>query len=97
MPYERRSGAGTAERFDTAKEAIEAAKRLLRGDPNAEPEIIDLSTGSEPELAGGAPQPRRLLTAAAPVPRPHVRTRGPVNAATSSSPGKTAAVRRDAP
>jgi len=45
MPYELRTESTLAEQFDTEQEAVAAAKMLLQADPNAEPEIIDLSTG----------------------------------------------------
>ncbi|MBV8911631.1 MAG: hypothetical protein JOZ05_01175 [Acetobacteraceae bacterium] len=45
MAYELRMTGATAQQFDTEQEAVAAAERLLREDPDAEPEIIDLSTG----------------------------------------------------
>lgn len=45
MAYELRIAGTPRERFETEQDAVAAAKRLLQDDPNADPEIIDLSTG----------------------------------------------------
>ena len=45
MPYELRVPNAPPQRFETEQDAVEAAKQVLHGDPNAEPEIIDLATG----------------------------------------------------
>jgi hypothetical protein len=45
MPYELRAAGAPRSQFETEQEAVAAAKRLLQDDPDAEPEIIDLSTG----------------------------------------------------
>jgi hypothetical protein len=45
MPYELRVPGAPPQRFETEQDAVEAAKQLLQGDLDAEPEIIDLATG----------------------------------------------------
>lgn len=45
MPYELRVSGQPGVQFETEQEAMEAAKAALAGDVNAEPEVIDLSTG----------------------------------------------------
>lgn len=45
MPYELRIAGAAPAQFETEQEAVAAAKRALEGDPHAEPEVIDLSTG----------------------------------------------------
>jgi hypothetical protein len=45
MPYELRIAGKTSAQFETEQEAVEAAKEVLFDDPNADPEVIDLSTG----------------------------------------------------
>ena len=45
MSYELRIAGAALARFETQQEAVDAAKRAQQDDPNAEPEIIDLSTG----------------------------------------------------
>ena len=44
MPYELRMRGKTNERFETQQEAVEAAKKAIAADPEAEPDVIDLST-----------------------------------------------------
>lgn len=45
MPYELRIPGAAGAEFETQQEAVEAAKRALLADPDAEVEVIDLATG----------------------------------------------------
>lgn len=45
MPYELRIPGQPPVNFDTEPEAMAAARQRLADDPDAEPEVIDLSTG----------------------------------------------------
>jgi hypothetical protein len=45
MPYELRIGGAPRAQFETEQEAVDAAKQVLFDDPNADPEVIDLTTG----------------------------------------------------
>ena len=59
MAYELRVGPVTTQ-FETESEAVNAAKQALRGDPDAEPEVIDLTTG-KPAAPGASRQWREDL------------------------------------
>ena len=59
MAYELRVGTAKTV-FDTEPEAIDAAKQAMRDDPDAEPEIIDLTTGN-PAAPGASRQWREDL------------------------------------
>jgi hypothetical protein len=59
MAYELTVGTAKT-RFETEAEAVEAAKQALRGDPDAEPEVIDLATG-KPAAPGASRQWREEL------------------------------------
>jgi hypothetical protein len=45
MPYELRVSGKAPVSFETEQEAVEAARIVMTNDPDAEPEVIDLSTG----------------------------------------------------
>ena len=60
MPYELRTPGAQAQLFETEQDAVAAAKRLLQEDPNAEPEVIDLSTG-KPAAPGASRRWREEL------------------------------------
>ncbi len=45
MSFELRLSGAPPAQFDTEDEAIAAARQALQTDPNAEPEVIDLTTG----------------------------------------------------
>lgn len=46
MRYELRISGKAVAGFETEQEAVEAAKKALAEDPNADPEVIELSTGN---------------------------------------------------
>ena len=45
MSYELRIRGKATESYETQQEAVEAAKKAIADDPEAEPEVFDLSTG----------------------------------------------------
>lgn len=45
MPYELRIAGKTNEIFETQPEAVEASKRAITNNPEADLEVVDLSTG----------------------------------------------------
>ena len=53
MRYELRAAGKPPVTFETAAEAITAAKAATRADPDAEPEVIDLAMG-EPDTPGAS-------------------------------------------
>ena len=53
MPYELRVAGKPPVAFETAEEAMTAAKAATLADPDAEPEVIDLTTG-EPAAPGAS-------------------------------------------
>ena len=55
MPYELRIAGKPSVTFDTEPQATAAAARALHDDPNAEPEIIDQTTGAPASPAADTP------------------------------------------
>ncbi len=53
MPYELRAAGKPPVTFETEAEAMAAAKAITLADPDAEPEVIDLTTG-EPAAPGAS-------------------------------------------
>lgn len=45
MAYELRIGGTARAQFETEQAAVDAAKRALQDNPDADPEVIDLDTG----------------------------------------------------
>ena len=45
MPYELRQAGRPPATFDTEEEAMAAARQVLIDDPDAEPDVIDTTTG----------------------------------------------------
>jgi hypothetical protein len=45
MPYELREKGRTVQTFDTEAEAVDGARKLVRTQPDSDPEICDTTTG----------------------------------------------------